>query len=318
MPLLSGKVSSSKRKSEEGEDTDSKLSKETKAFRKLLKEQGLNPDQAAIFVEWRIHTGTVERPARSEALKIVMQEVVAGRYGPETISEAVRRHATACFGDSTWQGYFDAFQDDPEGGIQRGAPAFQRQAAHRVLTEVFAWKWAREAMKGASSRRPVCLSSLYQVLTEGPTLARRLWSSTEGMFLGGDPSPAALLANAVRPTATGVPLTTMPDGAVQPRGGGIRGGRGGRGYIDPTTWAGMSADEQRAVRESRRGGGPGRGVGPGTPRRGLCHYCRLTRNISTNEHDERTCPFLAAERQKATPLVASAPSLAAPGTAGHT
>jgi len=224
MPLLSGKASGSKRKSDEGDSSESKHSKEAKSFRKQLKEQGLNPDQVAIFVEWREHTGTIERPSRSDALRVVMQEVVAGRYGPEVIAEVIRRHATACFGDATWQGYFEAFQADPEGGIDRSAPIFQRQAAHRVLTEVFTWKWAREAMRGASSRKPVCLCSLYQVLTEGPTLARRLWSNTEGMFLGGDPSPAALLASATRPTLTTIPLTATPEGVVLPRVGGLRGG----------------------------------------------------------------------------------------------
>jgi len=71
-----------------------------------------------------------------------------------------------------------------------------------------------------------------------------------------------------------------------------------RGYIDAVTWAGMSAEEQRAAKDSRRGGGPGRGQGP---RRGGCNYCRLVRGVAVSEHDERTCPFMAAERSKAPP-----------------
>jgi len=244
-----------------------------RAYRKKLKECGMSPDVIAIYIEHRRLCGTLEKPVRHENLQRIMEDVRAARYGPGATGQLVKKHVTAAFNSEIFMGFFKAFEVDERGGLTSKALEHQRLQALHVLTEIFVWHMAANSIKGVSLKRTICLSSLWQAMVHGTTTARRLWSSTEGLFLGGDPSPVAALVAVlpVEDVAEKVVLPAPVDATQQYQQGNVN--------PVPAHWRGR-----------------GRGLGGGG--RVTCNYC-WTQLGTRENHNAGQCPHFAEKRRLA-------------------
>ena len=269
-------TSSKKRNSSANED-DEKIAKRLK---KQLKDFNLAGPAIAILTVSRKMIGSATAPKRDAALLKVMQDVKAGRFMSAPDEQWMRAHTASAFADPVWNGQFEEFLKDPEGGLATNSSEHHKVSAFHVLAEVFCWYWAVESGRGASEKATLCPDSLFQAITNEAPTAARLWSTSTGMFLGGKPSPIGYKAG----TQSMKPANVQPGTAAQTD-------KTGSGLPRPTFVPRL--------------------------RQSPCSYCRVMRRVVDLSHQEKTCPFwLAEQRKRAATGNASTAATPTPGATG--
>jgi len=257
--------------------------KEMKKFRKSYKEVGATTACITIMEKARNHIGTKEKPCRSEDLLQVMKATKAGIFKSPIDEPWMKAHVAKAFQDPIFTAQFNAFIEDPFGGLHGDATDVQKHCAFEVLAECFTWYHACTNGLGCATKTAICPNSLFQALMNRPENAHELWSTTKNMFIGGEPSKIGLLAGTQSVLKVSPPLAQPT--IIQP-------------HLDPNHehlgWRGRGG--------GRGSGGWGRGGGYGDrgggaqnpPGRKVCYFCKFQRGVQATDHMSYNCPYKAA------------------------